>query len=98
MENFAVDPAPFVPEGLEIEDWACPARGQIVINGNPPRHHGEYAIVSLAPPPHRINFMRPWKKSWHFWKESSMQLFVPVACPLWGCAYFNFLPHWKGKS
>jgi hypothetical protein len=51
MANFAVDPAPFVPEGLEIEDWARPARGRIVINGNPLRRHDEYAIVSLAPPP-----------------------------------------------
>jgi hypothetical protein len=51
MANFAVDPAPFVPEGLEVEDWARPARGRIVINGNPPRRHDEYAIVSLVPPP-----------------------------------------------
>jgi hypothetical protein len=51
MANFVVDPAPFVPEGLELEDWARPARGRIVINGNPPRRHDEYAIVSLAPPP-----------------------------------------------
>jgi hypothetical protein len=51
MANFAVDPTPFVTEGLEIEDWARPARGRIVINGNPPRRHDEYAIVSLAPPP-----------------------------------------------
>jgi hypothetical protein len=48
MANFVVDPAPFVPKGLEIEDWA---RGRIVINGNPSRHHEEYAIVSLVPPP-----------------------------------------------
>jgi hypothetical protein len=51
MANFVVDPAPFVPEGLEIEDWARPARSRIVINGNPPRRHDEYAIVSLVPPP-----------------------------------------------
>jgi hypothetical protein len=51
MANFAVDPTPFVPEGLEIEDWARPTHGRIVINGNPPRRHDEYAIVSLAPPP-----------------------------------------------
>jgi hypothetical protein len=46
-----VDHAPFVSEGPEIEDWARPARGRIVINGNPPCRHNEYAIVSLVPPP-----------------------------------------------
>jgi hypothetical protein len=50
MANFVVDPAPFVPEGLEIEDWAHPARSRIVINGNPPCRHDEYAIVSLVLP------------------------------------------------
>jgi hypothetical protein len=50
MANFAVDPAPFVPEGLEVEDWARHARGRIVINGNPLRRHDEYAIISLVPP------------------------------------------------
>jgi hypothetical protein len=50
MANFAVDPAPFVLEGLEIEDWARPARGRIVINGNPPHRHVEYASISLFPP------------------------------------------------
>jgi hypothetical protein len=63
MANFVVDPAPFVPEGLEIEDWARPARDRIVINGNPPRRHDEYAIVFVPPPPRRINSMRLWKKS-----------------------------------
>jgi hypothetical protein len=80
MANFAVDPTQFVPEGLEIEDWARPARGRIVINGNPPRRHDEYAIVSLAPLPRRTTFMRPWKKSWHFWKRSSMRSFAPAVC------------------
>jgi hypothetical protein len=51
MANFVVDPTPFVPEGLEIEDWVRPAHGRIIINGNSPRHHDEYAIVSLVPPP-----------------------------------------------
>jgi hypothetical protein len=46
MANFVGYPAPFVPEGLEIEDWA-----RIVINGNLSHRHDEYAIVSLVPPP-----------------------------------------------
>jgi hypothetical protein len=46
-----MDPTPFIPEGLEIEVWARPTRGWIVINGNPPRRHDEYAIISLTPPP-----------------------------------------------
>lgn len=51
MANFAVNPEPFVPYGLEVEDWARPARGRIIISGNPPRRHEEYAIVSMHPPP-----------------------------------------------
>jgi hypothetical protein len=51
MANFEVDPAPFVPEGMNVEDWARPARGRIVITANPPRRHEEYAIISIDPPP-----------------------------------------------
>jgi hypothetical protein len=51
MANFAVNPDPFVPDGLEIEDWASPARGRIIISGNPPWRHDEYAIIMLTPPP-----------------------------------------------
>jgi hypothetical protein len=31
MENFEVDPVPFVPEGMNVEDRARPARGRIII-------------------------------------------------------------------
>lgn len=51
MANFVVNPAPYVPEGLEVEDWARPARGRIIISGNPPRRHEEYAIATVLPPP-----------------------------------------------
>jgi hypothetical protein len=51
MANIEVDPAPFVPKGMNVEDWARPTRGRIVITTNPPRHHEEYAIISIDPPP-----------------------------------------------
>lgn len=51
MANFAVNPAPFVPEGLEVEDWARSARGRIIVFSNPPRRHEDYAIVTMLPPP-----------------------------------------------
>jgi hypothetical protein len=51
MVNFEVDPAPFIPEGMNVEDWARPARGRIIIAANPPRRHEEYAIISIVPPP-----------------------------------------------
>lgn len=35
MANFAVNPEPFLPMGMEVEDWARPARGRIVVYGNP---------------------------------------------------------------
>jgi hypothetical protein len=51
MANFEVDPAPFVPEGMNVEDWARPARGRIIIAANPSRRHEEYAIILIVPPP-----------------------------------------------
>jgi hypothetical protein len=36
---------------MNVEDWARPARGRIVIMANPPRRHEEYAIISIDPPP-----------------------------------------------
>jgi hypothetical protein len=36
---------------MNVEDWARPARGRIVITTNPPRRHEEYAIISIDPPP-----------------------------------------------
>lgn len=51
MANFDDDPTPFVPEGINVEDWAWPARGRIIIATNPPRRHEEYAIVTVDPPP-----------------------------------------------
>jgi hypothetical protein len=51
MANFEVDPAPFVPERMNVEDWAHPARGRIIIAGNPLRRHEEYAIISIDVPP-----------------------------------------------
>jgi hypothetical protein len=51
MANFAVNPDPYVPDGLKIEDWARPARGRIIISDNPPQQHEQYAIVTVHPPP-----------------------------------------------
>jgi hypothetical protein len=51
MIAFVLVPAPFISEDLEIEDWAQPVCGRIVISGNPPHCHDEYAIISLTPPP-----------------------------------------------
>jgi hypothetical protein len=51
MANFMVNPALYVPKGLEVEDWARPARGRIIIFGNPPLRHEEYAIATVLPPP-----------------------------------------------
>jgi hypothetical protein len=36
---------------MNVEDWARPTRGRIVITANPPRRHEEYAIISIDPPP-----------------------------------------------
>lgn len=51
MANFVVNPVLFAPEGLQIEKWVRPARGCIVILGNPPRRHDDYAIATVFPLP-----------------------------------------------
>jgi hypothetical protein len=61
MANFEVDPAPFVPYGMNVEDWARPARGRIIIMANPPRRH-EYAIISIDPLLQQIRFMKQLMK------------------------------------
>jgi hypothetical protein len=53
MANFACDPTPFLPFIAHVENgWRHPARTRVTIGGEPPRHHEEYAIVSLEPPSH----------------------------------------------
>ncbi|XP_021315176.1 vacuolar protein-sorting-associated protein 36-like [Sorghum bicolor] len=51
MANFEVNPTPYVPMGMDIEQWARPARGRMVISGHPPRRHEQYAIITLMPAP-----------------------------------------------
>ena len=51
MANFEVNPTPYVPMGMDIEQWARPARGRMVISGHPPRHHEQYTIITLTPAP-----------------------------------------------
>jgi hypothetical protein len=98
MANFAVDPTPFVPEGLEIEDWARPARGRIVINGIPPRHHDEYAIISLAPPPPPDQLHEAMEEVVAFLEEEQHAVIRSCCLSSLGLCWFSFLPHWKGKS
>jgi hypothetical protein len=65
MANFVVNPTSFVLVGLEVEDWARPARRRIIVSGNPPRQHDEYGIVTVLPPPHHdhlISSMILWMK------------------------------------
>jgi hypothetical protein len=50
MDNFEADPIPFIPDGMNVEEWARPPLGRIIITTNPPRRHDEYAIVSIDPP------------------------------------------------
>jgi hypothetical protein len=36
MANFEVDPISFVPEGMNVEEWARLALGRIIVAANPP--------------------------------------------------------------
>jgi hypothetical protein len=51
MANFTADLMLFDPEGMNVEEWARPARGRFIITANPSRHHEEYTIISVNPPP-----------------------------------------------
>jgi hypothetical protein len=97
MANFPVNPDPFVPDGLGIEDWARPARGRIIISDNPPRHHDEYSIITLNPPLLRIRFMMQWRRLWIFLRMCIMPPFGLAACPRLGYAWCSFLPPLKDK-
>jgi len=55
MANFDVNPIPYIPTGFDLELWARPARGQMVLAGNPPRCHEEFAIATLTPAPQHQN-------------------------------------------
>lgn len=56
MVNFACDPAPFLPFGAHVEDgWMCPARARVALDGESPRCHEEYAIMSMDPPSHPMH-------------------------------------------
>lgn len=69
MANFAVNPEPFVPDGLEVEDWARPAHGRIIVSGNPPRHHNEYAIITVLPPPQQNHLYEAMDEVFHYFEE-----------------------------
>lgn len=79
MANFAVDPAPFIPLGLELEDWARPARGRIVISGNPPRRHEENAIATVYPPPPQNHLYEAMEEVVDFF-EQEYQVRVLSSC------------------
>jgi hypothetical protein len=97
MANFPVNPDPFVPDGLGIEDWARPARGRIIISDNPPQRHNEYAIITLNPPPPRNQLHMQWRRLWIFLRMCIMPPFGLAACPCLGYAWCSFLPPLKDK-
>jgi hypothetical protein len=90
MANFEVDPAPFVPEGMNVEDWARPARGRIIIAANPLRRHEEYAIISIDPLLQQIRFMRQLMKFWSIWRMSMVCVSVPAVRLHWGFVLLSF--------
>jgi hypothetical protein len=79
MANFEVDPTPFVLEGMNVEDWARPARGRIIITANPLRRHEEYAIISIDPLLQQIRFMKQLMKCWNILRMSIVCVSVLAA-------------------
>jgi hypothetical protein len=97
MANFPVNPTPFVPDGLEIEDWARPARGKIIISGNPPRQHEDYAIVTVRPPPRIMSFMMQWMKLLPSLNMSTVLEFSPAIFRPWDFTPFSLGRQLLGK-
>jgi hypothetical protein len=60
MENFPVDPRPFLIAGLVVEHgWNRPARGRMALGGEPTREHVDFAIVMINPMPQEASQLRP---------------------------------------
>jgi hypothetical protein len=50
MANFPCNPILFVPPGMHVEHgWMQPARARVALGGEPPKHHEQFAIVTLEP-------------------------------------------------
>jgi hypothetical protein len=91
MENFKVYPTtPFVPKGMNVEDWARPARGRIIITANPPRCHEEYAIISIDPLLQQIRFMKRLMKYWNILTMSIACVFVLAVHLHWVFVLLSF--------
>ena len=83
MANFEVNPVPYLPTEFDIEHWARPARGRVVVAGNPPRRHEEFAIATLTPAPQPQNLQQLQQAITDVinYFEGPRQVHIVSACP-----------------
>lgn len=83
MANFDVNPIPYIPTCFDLEQWARPARGRIIVSGNPPRAHEQYAIVTMTPAPQPLNLHQLHQAIDDVidYFEGLMQVHVVSVCP-----------------
>lgn len=83
MANFDVNPIPYIPMGFDLEHWARPACGRMVLAGNPPQRHEEYAIATLTPVPQPNNLHQLHQAITDVidYFEGPRQVHIIFACP-----------------
>jgi hypothetical protein len=88
MANFEVNPIPYVPVGFDLEQWARPARGRLVVAGDPHRRHEQWAIVTMNPPPQQLvqHVLQAIDDVVDYFQDQHMvQVRSACASPLWLC-------------
>lgn len=81
MANFDVDLSPYIPEGFDLEQWARPARGRMVIFGNPPRRHEMFAIATMTPAPQNLHSLHQAMDDVRDYFQQVRLVYVESICP-----------------
>jgi hypothetical protein len=82
---------------MNVEDWARPTRGRIVITANPPRRHEEYAIISIDPPPPANQIYEAIDEVLEYFEEEHHVRFGLAARLRWVFVLPNFLRPLLGR-
>jgi hypothetical protein len=82
MANFEVNHIPYIPVGFDLEHWVRPARGRLVVAGDPHRRHEQYAIATLTPAPQQnvVQIQQAIAEVVNYF-EGPRQVQIVSACP-----------------
>ena len=80
MANYPVNPQAFLISGLTVNHgWNRPARGRMVLGGEPTREHEYFAIVSLEPMPKHVHQLWPRLNTVCNWIEHHQRVRIESA-------------------